>query len=230
MAIRAKTQGWSGVLLLALAAMAWGWDEWRKLQTGAEARQPAGVRQAVGGKSGPAERQGGYERHAGCTWVDDRLNDGDSFKLRLPDGREEVFRLYFVDTPESQFKRYAGGDSNHKRIQDQADYFDGITPEQSVEVGKEAKLFVKALLGKRPFTLFTRWEDPFGDRRYHAFIRLEDGASPAWLDERLVTHGLCRIYTKGADLPDGTPMARHKARLKELEREAKVRRAGAWAK
>jgi hypothetical protein len=95
-------------------------------------------------------------------------------------------------------------------------------------VGKEAKLFVKALLGKRPFTLFTRWEDPFGDRRYHAFIRLEDGASPAWLDERLVTRGLCRIYTKGADLPDGTPMARHKARLKELEREAKRQRAGAW--
>jgi len=228
MAIRAKNPTWSSVLLMVVVAAVWGWEQWHRPP--GEPRAKPTARTETAAVVNASGREGGYERFDGCAWVDDRLNDGDSFKLRLPGGREETFRLYFVDTPESKFKRYAGGDSNHARIDDQAAYFDGITPEQAVEVGKKAKIFVKALLAKQPFTIYTRWEDPFGDRRYHAFIRLEDGGAMPWLDERLVARGFCRIFTKGADLPDGTPLARHKAHLKELERGAKDGRAGAWAK
>jgi competence protein ComEA len=227
MAIRARSQTWSSVLVLIAAAVVWGWGEWQKAHA-PEKRTPK--REEVQSHRGKKpERTDSYARHDGCMLVKDRLNDGDSFRLRLPDGREETFRLYFVDTPESAFKRYGGGDSNQARIQDQADYF-GDPPDDAVELGKKAKSYVLKLLEAKPVTVFTRWEDPFGDRRYHAFVQLDDGDSPAWLDERLVMRGLCRIYTRGADLPDGTPMARHKERLRELERGAKRAGEGGWKK
>jgi competence protein ComEA len=227
MAIRARSQTWSSVLVLIAAAVVWGWGEWQKAHA-PEKRTPK-REEVQSHHSKKPERTDSYARHDGCMLVKDRLNDGDSFRLRLPDGREETFRLYFVDTPESAFKRYGGGDSNQARIQDQADYF-GDPPDDAVELGKKAKSYVLKLLEAKPVTVFTRWEDPFGDRRYHAFIQLDDGDSPAWLDERLVMRGLCRIYTRGADLPDGTPMARHKERLRELERGAKRAGEGGWKK
>lgn len=226
MAIRARSQTWSSVLVLIAAALAWGWGEWEKAHA-PEKRPPKSEVQSHRGKK--PERTETYERYDGCVLVSDRLNDGDSFRLRLPDGREETFRLYFVDTPESAFKRYGGGESNQQRIQEQADYF-GLSSDEAVELGKKAKSYVLRLLGAKPVTVFTRWEDPFGDRRYHVFVRLEDGDSPEWLDERLVMRGFCRIYTRGADLPDGMSMARHKERLRELERGAKREGAGGWKK
>lgn len=228
MAIRARSQTWSSVLVLIAAALVWGWGEWQKAHAPEKRTPRSEEAQRHPGKK--PERTETYERYDGCVLVKDRLNDGDSFRLRLPDGREETFRLYFVDTPESAFKRYGGGESNQQRIQDQADYFAGLSPDEAVELGKKAKSYVLKLLEAKRVTVFTRWEDPFGDRRYHAFIQFEDGDSPAWLDERLVMRGLCRIYTRGTDLPDGTPMARHKERLRELEREAKREGAGGWKK
>src|SRR5690606_41234380 len=52
-----------------------------------------------------------FERFEGCQLVDHRQNDGDSFRVRLPNGRVEQFRLYFVDAPESDFRTYKGGRS-----------------------------------------------------------------------------------------------------------------------
>ena len=228
MAIRARSQTWSSVLVLIAAALAWGWGEWQKAH--APEKNPSRSEEVHRDSGKAPERTESYERYDGCVLVPDRLNDGDSFRLRLPDGREETFRLYFVDTPESAFKHYGGGESNQQRIQDQADYFGGLSPDEAVELGKKAKSYVLKLLAAKPVTVFTRWEDPFGDHRYHVFVRLDDGDSPAWLDERLVMRGLCRIYTRGADLPDGTPMARHKDRLRELERGAKREGAGGWKK
>jgi hypothetical protein len=103
------------------------------------------------------ESAGNYEKHRHCTLVQARNNDGDSFMVRLPDGRTHEFRLYFVDTPESAFKRYAGGDSNHERIRQQAAELGGITPEQAVEIGKKGKALTLDLLGSAPFTLFSEW-------------------------------------------------------------------------
>ena len=43
-----------------------------------------------------------FERFDGCVLTPDEWTDGDSFRVRLPDGRLETFRLYFVDTTESR--------------------------------------------------------------------------------------------------------------------------------
>jgi endonuclease YncB( thermonuclease family) len=43
-----------------------------------------------------------FERFDRCVLEPDEWTDGDSFRVRLPDGRLETFRLYFVDTTESR--------------------------------------------------------------------------------------------------------------------------------
>jgi endonuclease YncB( thermonuclease family) len=148
--------------------------------------------------------------------------------VKLPDGKKAEFRLYFVDTPESAFKSYAGGDTNHPRIREQAAYLGGITPEQAVETGKKAKAFALSLLASRPFDIHTGWDSPFSDNRFHAFVEVKQDGKPRWLHEILVEKGFARIHTKGGDLPDGTSSSKHKARLKELESAAKRTQAGAW--
>ena len=70
-------------------------------------------------------------------FLDTAYSDGDSFRMRVG-GEEHVFRLYFVDTPESD-SRFP------ERNAEQAAYF-GITPEQSVQAGKEAREFVRKTL------------------------------------------------------------------------------------
>lgn len=174
----------------------------------------------------PRERpaSGRYETISGCKWVNDDRNDGDSFKVRLPDGGVEVFRLYYVDAPESAFREYGRGRSNHQRIHEQALEF-GISDVQAVEIGKQAKRTAHELLGHGSFTIYTAWDDPFGDHRYHAFVAPEKGP---WLHEVLVDRGLARIHTKPAELPDGTSVNARKRRLREIEKQSRGSRAGAW--
>jgi len=225
------------VLLVIVAACLWGWGQWQKAHPSSTRSQPdkadAGSPapstkpSSSPGASPSSQREGRYKVYRGCTLANEKHNDGDSFEVRLPDGRTEVFRLYFVDTPESQFRTYRGGEDNHTRIQQQGDYF-GISSEQAVDIGRKAKEFILPLLAKRPFTLYTVWDSPFNDQRYHAFIEVEQDGKTRWLDELLVERGFCRIFTKGADMPDGTPLSRRKDQLHAMEREAKARRAGAW--
>ena len=73
-----------------------------------------------------------FERYDGCVLVPDAWTDGDSFRVRLPDGRLETFRLYFVDTTESR--------SRGERSDEQAAYF-GLTRAQAIDLGREAKIF-----------------------------------------------------------------------------------------
>ena len=73
-----------------------------------------------------------FERFDGCALEPDEWTDGDSFRVRLPDGRLETFRLYFVDTTESR--------SRGKRSDEQAAYF-GLTRAQAIELGRQAKVF-----------------------------------------------------------------------------------------
>ena len=60
----------------------------------------------------------------------DDWTDGDSFRVRLPDGRLETFRLYLVDTTESR--------SCGKRSDEQAAYF-GLTRVDAIKLGKEER-------------------------------------------------------------------------------------------
>lgn len=228
---------WTGLLLIAAAVALWALDQ--KKNPGSkpgsppqaerrETPRPVPKSNHTRAPGGAPEKVGSYEIHRNCTLVADRSNDGDSFKVRLPDGREEIFRLYFVDTPESAFRRYSNGETNHKRIRDQAADLGGITPEQAVEIGKKAKGFTLGLLESAPFTLHTCWDSPFHDRRYHAHIEVKDNGRIRWLDELLVERGLVRIITKPADMPDGTPASAHKDHLRELESRAKREGRGAW--
>lgn len=232
----AKTS-WFTVLLIIAAVVLWVLDQQRaadppgKPQTRENGKPPRAPDQGPAPAARPAaglEMAGAYEVHRNCTLVEARNNDGDSFLLRLPDGRKAEFRLYFVDTPESAFKRYAGGDTNHERIRQQAAELGGITPEQAVETGRKGKALTLGLLGAAPFTIFTCWDSPYQDERYHAFVEVRENGKPRWLHELLVERGLARIKTKPADLPDGTPASRHRDQLRELERQAKRSGTGVW--
>lgn len=181
------------------------------------------------GKTRPQKKTDRYEMYENCTLAEARNNDGDSFLVRLPDGRTEEFRLYFVDTPETDFKTYPDGRNNHERIRQQAaEMADGITPEQAVEIGKRGRKFTLELLASRPFTLYTEWDSPFRDNRYHAHIQVLQKGKPRWLHQLLIEKGLARIKTKPADLPNGIPAHQEEEHLRALERFAERSDAGAW--
>jgi endonuclease YncB( thermonuclease family) len=217
---------WFTVLLITASVALWAYNEFQ----GSEQTKPetSRTRQTNTVPSGSAARTGAYETYQGCILVEARGNDGDSFLVKLPDGKKAEFRLYFVDAPESAFRTYSGGDTNHRRIQDQAADLGGITPQQAVEIGKKAKMFTLGALSNRPFALHTRWDSPFNDNRFHAFVEIDHQGRSRWLHEVLVEKGLVRIHTKGADLPDGTLSAKHKSRLQELQAVARKSAAGAW--
>lgn len=221
---------WLAILFIVVAVAIWINDQ---RTANGPAEKPAVSRTSKPGNAPAAqakavETEGNYEIYRKCRLVENRGNDGDSFLVKLPDGREVQLRLYYVDTPESAFKTYRGGDTNHKRIADQAADLGGITTGQAVKLGQEAKHFTLGRLGAGPFDIFTRWDSPFNDGRFHAFIRVSEGNGGRWLHELLVEKGLVRIHTKGADLPDGTRYQTQKARLRELERAAKKAETGAW--
>jgi hypothetical protein len=92
-----------------------------------------------------------FERFDGCVLEPDEWTDGDSFRVRLPDSRLEIFRLYFVDTTESR--------SRGKRSDEQAAYF-GLTRTQAIDLGGQAKIFTASALAQ-PFTIYTRLAERF---------------------------------------------------------------------
>lgn len=212
----AKTS-WLSVVLVIIAAALWALDQKRAADPPEKSASP---------RAGQAAAN--FEVYQNCRLVESRKNDGDSFMLRLPDGRESEFRLYYVDAPESAFKTYPGGRNNHERIRQQAAEMGGITTQQAVDIGKKSKGFTLGLLGSAPVTVFTRWDSPFHDGRYHAFIRVKNGGRDRWLHELLIERGLVRIKTKPADLPDGTPVKRQLDHLRDLERQARRGDAGVW--
>ena len=156
-----------------------------------------------------------FERINGCTLEPDEWTDGDSFRVRLPDGRLETFRLYYVDTTESR--------SRGKRSDEQAAYFE-LTRAQAVELGKEAKEFTARALAK-PFTIQTRWRKLLDGARFYAMVYAAEGDD---LAELLVTHGLARIHGTRTPLPDGRDSRTYLAHLRTVEEQAKRQQRGGW--
>jgi DNA uptake protein ComE-like DNA-binding protein len=162
-----------------------------------------------------------WERLDKCQFVPMSFNDGDSFLVRQ-NGREIVVRLYSVDCGET---------SNlfPERVKEQADYF-GVSRERAMELGEAATSFVArrlAGLGEEGFTIFTRWEDGWGQKkRYLVVIPIGDKT----LAEILTEQGLARIHglKNPGDWPGGMNSETLQDRLRSAEQRAKAARAGGW--
>ncbi|MDB6079069.1 MAG: hypothetical protein JWO82_2816 [Akkermansiaceae bacterium] len=229
--MRSSRSKWRVAILFAVSLAVWFYDRHQK--QGADGGGPAPkaipVQEGSGASTGSSSQKepskaGRYEKYEGCLLVNHRQNDGDSFRVQLPGGRTEEFRLYFVDCPESEFRTYGGGATNRERIDEQAKYFN-ITAEQAVGIGDKAKHYTLDLLGRQPFTVYTFWEDHFHDHRMSAIIQSGNGE---WLHRNLVREGYSRIFTKPSEMPDGTPAKEEVGMLRQMEEQAKAARKGAW--
>lgn len=188
-----------------------------RLQLRPEHREPPRSR-------APRSQAAKFEELKAARLVDHRDNDGDSFHLAHGDGEEHEFRLYFVDAPEKRLHQYNG-----RRIEEQARYFGILSVDDTVQIGQGARAFTEDLLRSRPFTVHTRWQRVFGSERCFAFVFFEESdGKREELSEKLVRAGLCRIYTQGANLPDGRRERDFTQHLRTLEQEAKAARQGAW--
>jgi endonuclease YncB( thermonuclease family) len=166
-----------------------------------------------------------WEHLENVRFVSDPANDGDSFLVRHAGGTH-VLRLYFVDCPEKRRHQFNG-----PRLADQGAYFGGMTESETVRLGREARDFTARLLETSRIDVFTKWEPVFDERRHYAHLAIihPDG-SRHWLAASLVENGLARVFTKGADLPDGTPQQKFSHHLRLLEKAARLDKRGGWAR
>lgn len=153
----------------------------------------------------------------GCNLVATEYADGDSFHVRQG-GRDYVFRLYFVDTPETD-SRFPD------RVKEQAKYFK-IPRKRINAAGEQAAQFTAGLLAQ-PFTVVTKWEDARGESRQERFyaIVLCGGQN---LAEALVRAGWARSYGMSADYPTEAQGRTFRKKLDELEVRARESGAGTW--
>ena len=165
-----------------------------------------------------ATRGGGRWRvYKECRLAENPANDGDSFHV-LTAKHEYLFRLYFVDCPESD--RLVPG-----RVKEQAAHF-GVSEEAVLKAGELALQFTHQFLAGG-FIVQTRKEDARGQsrmKRYYAIVKAGDKD----LAEELVMRGLARAYGKGTELPDGSEEDLWRAELASAERNARTLRLGLW--
>lgn len=152
-----------------------------------------------------------------CQLVPNPANDGDSFHVRVNE-KDYLFRLYFVDAPETDA-------ANPARLIEQAKHF-GISVPQVIEMGEAAKEFTQERLAE-PFTVVTRMANAMGrsnTERFYAFIQTKEGD----LGEQLVANGLARIYGRRVTSPGASSSAAERQKLEKLEAEAKQHKLGGW--
>lgn len=161
--------------------------------------------------------QPSWQKLTDCALISNRWNDGDSFHVNHG-GTEYIFRLYFVDCPETD-NRFP------ERVKTQAEYF-ATSSSSALRLGHEASQFAFSVL-QRPFSVYTCWQKAPGSSklpRYYALVLTKQG----WLDRLLVQNGLARIYGKRITLPDGMSSLAYRNLLQKLELTAKASRKGGW--
>ena len=168
-----------------------------------------------------------WREYTNCRIIPKAANDGDSFHVKAGNikTRTYLFRLYFVDTPESER-------SLPERLQEQADYFGIADLNEVVKLGKEAARFTGEFL-QNGFTVHSRLSDALGrsakDRDYAMVVN----AAGQDLGTELVRNGLARVYGNGTDLSELDAYKRSEdawwRRLRQAELEAKKEKRGAWA-
>ena len=165
------------------------------------------------------------QKFENCSLAEVVWADGDSFPVKLPNGKEIVLRLYYVDCNEVA----AATETDQRRVRDQSSYF-GIDDHQvTLEFGRRAADEVKKLLAK-PFTVQTAFATAPGRSakpRTYGFITLSDGRD---LGEVLVGEGLARSYGVRRNTPDGFNTDAAEAKMDDLELGAAIARRGMWSK
>jgi DNA uptake protein ComE-like DNA-binding protein len=152
-----------------------------------------------------------------CRLIPNPANDGDSFHVSAGE-KEYLFRLYFVDAPETD-------EMTPRRLVEQAKYFN-ITVPEAIEIGRAAKDFTQQKLAQ-PFTVFTHMSDALGQsrlERFYAFVETKEGD----LGEQLVRNGLARSYGFKTAPPGVTSSRTEVEKLQQFEDEAKRGKIGAW--
>jgi DNA uptake protein ComE-like DNA-binding protein len=164
-----------------------------------------------------------WETFRDCRLVEHDGNDGDSFHVQAAD-RQLVVRLYFVDCPETS----AATDADAKRIREQARYFGLTNMTRVIHYGREAQMFVAQLLAK-PFTVRTTFATALGRSatpRVYALVTTGEGKDlGTWLVER----GYARAHGAKRETPEGVTGDQFAERLKDLEMQAMLHRAGIWS-
>ena len=160
-----------------------------------------------------------WEKLQNCRLAPDQYMDGDSFHV-LHDGKNHIFRLYFVDCAETDA-------SFPQRIADQMEDF-GLANEKAVlAAGEKAKEFTKKMLSGQ-FTVLTKWENARGNSRQprnYAVILV----GKKNLAEELTRTGWARAYGMPADYPDAARAKSFKDKLRRLQASAIRQKAGAFA-
>ena len=172
-----------------------------------------------------AARSQELQKFENCRLAESDWADGDSFPVRLPDGKEIVLRLYYVDCNEIG----AATETDQRRVRDQSSYF-GIDDHQlTLEFGRRSAEETKKLLGK-PFMVHTAFASAPGRSakpRIYGFVSLSDGRD---LGEVLVGQGLARSYGVRRNTPDGLNAETAEAKMDDLELGAAIARRGIWSK
>ena len=154
-----------------------------------------------------------------CRLLPNESNDGDSFHVEH-EGKEHIFRLYFVDAPETS-------EQIPSRVSAQATAF-GVSRERVLEAGKEAAAFTADKL-RRPFTVRTRWQDAEGMSRLPRNFAFVETAGGDDLAELLLAAGYARSFGVEASLP-GHNASALRGRYDRLAAKAERGRFGAWGK
>lgn len=168
----------------------------------------------------------------GVIYVPTSWGDGDSFRVRFPDGTEHTLRLYGADTLEDTIRT----DSDARRLRAQRRYFGisnyGGSPQASItlakEMGEAATRQVKLWL-QTPFTVHTTFADARGSPRFpriYAFVTTSEGEDLATL---LVREGLARAFGVYRFTPDGMTHHDYREHLRDAELVAARSGRGIWA-
>jgi len=168
---------------------------------------------------------------AGCSIIPTTWADGDSFRVKFSDGREETVRLYGADCIEW----HVNDESDSRRLRAQRRYFgiaDGdarASIAQAREFGAAAAARVVELLAA-PFTVHTSFADGRGDARFqriYAFVTTSGGEDLASV---LVREGLARAFGVYRSKPGGISAEEYRRQLQDLELTAASSHLGIWSK
>jgi len=178
-----------------------------------------------------AETEQAIQSYPGCRLIPVDWADGDSFRVRFPDGREETVRIYGADCVEW----HVNDENDARRLRAQRRYFGiaGDAPEASISEAKKFGASAAARTGvllMEPFTVHTTFADGRGDSRFHRIYAFVTTSAGDDLASVLVKEGLARAYGVAHKMPDGTAAQEYRQHLQDLELTAASSRLGIWSK